>query len=273
MDHVLGMLPVSKSTRNRCAQILPDSFPLYVDISSYFQCSVADNTDLDLVDTSDDSIGNGVEIYRSYLTYNGSNYGTFSDDSDHCFEESLCGGFEFREIFEPFGEGIVTSDSDPWKSLYAIMVKNNMYLNYRDMVFRHVLEKGLVPVLEQAVKHGTKVDLEDVLQSFVGRTGKIECGGATAYNFMAAVKHTSRSNQVLRQSYKDRNTVTSFIGEGLNGFTYIHGAMYETLRLYPHVPVNHKIAVRPDVLPSGDGVDENERILISYYSMGWSKEI
>ncbi|OMO69318.1 Cytochrome P450 [Corchorus olitorius] len=52
-------------------------------------------------------------------------------------------GSEFREIFMPFGEGIVTSDSDSWKSqrknLHSLMIKNN----------------GI-----------DEVDIEDVLQRF-----------------------------------------------------------------------------------------------------------
>ncbi|XWS30408.1 hypothetical protein CRYUN_Cryun24cG0114900 [Craigia yunnanensis] len=49
-------------------------------------------------------------------------------------------GPEFREIFEPFGTGILTSDSH--------------------------LEKSLIPVLEHVMKLGVEVDLENVLQRF-----------------------------------------------------------------------------------------------------------
>ncbi|KAK8607273.1 hypothetical protein V6N13_053015 [Hibiscus sabdariffa] len=330
---------------------------------------------------------------------------------NHIFSKNFLNyekGFEFREIFEPFGQGIVTSDSDIWKiqrkSLHAIMVKNNKYLNYQDMVFRHVLEKGLVPVLEHAVKHGTEVDLEDVLQRFdydnicllalgfdpkalsvsfpvvpskvafhdiedcllfryvlplcfwklqqwlqIGAEKRLtksleiadrflyDCIAMkreklrektvveddefdlvtallveeenlsvsgkvtdkflrdTAYNFMAAGKDTvsaclswffwlitmnpSVKTKILEEielnlptRYKEQNMIMSFTSEELNSFPYLNGALCETLRLYPPVPVNHKTAVRPDVLPSGDTVDGNTRILISYYSMGRSEE-
>lgn len=37
---------------------------------------------------------------------------------------------------------------------------------YQDIIFKQVVEKGLIPVLEHVVKLGIEVDLEDVLQRF-----------------------------------------------------------------------------------------------------------
>ncbi|XVF14032.1 hypothetical protein REPUB_Repub09cG0021400 [Reevesia pubescens] len=318
-------------------------------------------------------------------------------------------GSEFREVFNPFGDGIVTSDSDSWKSqrksLHSIMLKNNKFVNYQDIVFRQVLEQGLVPVLEHIVKQGIEVDLEDVLQRFdydnicllalgfdpkalsvsfpevpskaafndiedclmfrylmpvslwklqrwlqIGEEKRLskalkiadnflyDCISSkrenlrsrnrveedefdlltallveegellrvsskvsdkflrdTAFNFMAAGKDTisaclswffwliaknpSVETKILQEikvnspTGKDRNTILFFTGEELNGFTYLHASLCETLRLYPPVPINHKNAIQPDVLPSGDHVDRNTRILISLFSMGRNEEI
>ncbi|CAI0456334.1 unnamed protein product [Linum tenue] len=54
---------------------------------------------------------------------------------------------------------------------------------------------------------------------------------------------------------------------------YLHGAMCETLRLYPSVPYEHKQSIEPDVLPSGHAIDGNTRILLSIFSMGRMEEI
>lgn len=53
---------------------------------------------------------------------------------------------------------------------------------------------------------------------------------------------------------------------------YLHATLWETLRLYPPVPINHKASSEPDTLPSGHRVKQNQRILIGFYAMGRMKE-
>ncbi|KAJ9553960.1 LOW QUALITY PROTEIN: hypothetical protein OSB04_018005 [Centaurea solstitialis] len=59
----------------------------------------------------------------------------------------------------------------------------------------------------------------------------------------------------------------------LNGMVYLHGALCESLRLFPPIPFNHKSPSQPDILPTGDKVDQNTKIIISMYSMGRMKSI
>ncbi|XP_022741212.1 alkane hydroxylase MAH1-like [Durio zibethinus] len=78
-------------------------------------------------------------------------------------------GSEFREIFEPFGEGIFTLDSDRWKTQRKVMqtlMRNNKFTIFRDKVVWKKLEKGLIPIFEHAATLGTEVNLEDVFQRF-----------------------------------------------------------------------------------------------------------
>ncbi|XP_023544417.1 alkane hydroxylase MAH1-like [Cucurbita pepo subsp. pepo] len=58
---------------------------------------------------------------------------------------------------------------------------------------------------------------------------------------------------------------------------YFHGALCETLRLYPPVPFQHKIPSQPDVLPSGHHVNPKTKIIFSLYALGrmsdvWGKD-
>ncbi|KAE8734577.1 S-adenosyl-L-methionine-dependent methyltransferases superfamily protein isoform 1 [Hibiscus syriacus] len=64
-----------------------------------------------------------------------------------------------------------------------------------------------------------------------------------------------------------------FTAEELNKFVYLRAAFCETLRLFPPVPVDFRSSIGPDVLPSGDHIGPNTRVLISFYSMGRSEEI
>ena len=72
---------------------------------------------------------------------------------------------------------------------------------------------------------------------------------------------------------QEDNLVTNLRGEKLNKLVYLHGAICEALRLYPPVPFEHKCAIKPDILPSGDYVKPNTKLIYSLYAMGRMKEI
>ncbi|KAL2335746.1 hypothetical protein Fmac_016959 [Flemingia macrophylla] len=61
--------------------------------------------------------------------------------------------------------------------------------------------------------------------------------------------------------------------EEVKKLVYLHGAICESLRLFPPIPFEFKQAIEADVLPSGHGVDAGETILFSLYAMGRCKEI
>ncbi|XP_022950284.1 alkane hydroxylase MAH1-like [Cucurbita moschata] len=65
--------------------------------------------------------------------------------------------------------------------------------------------------------------------------------------------------------------------EKLDKLVYFHGALCEALRLYPPVPLQHKVCVQPDILPSGHRINPKTKILFSLYALGrmsdvWGKD-
>lgn len=66
-------------------------------------------------------------------------------------------------------------------------------------------------------------------------------------------------------------------GEELKTMVYLHGALCESLRLFPPVPLQHKAPLQADILPSGHRVDKNTKTVLSFFSMGrmesiWGKD-
>nr|WET52747.1 cytochrome P450 96A270 [Callicarpa americana] len=58
---------------------------------------------------------------------------------------------------------------------------------------------------------------------------------------------------------------------------YLHGALCESLRLFPPLALQHKSPIRSDILPSGHYLPENSKLIISFYSVGrlesvWGKD-
>ncbi|CAH2079785.1 unnamed protein product [Thlaspi arvense] len=54
----------------------------------------------------------------------------------------------------------------------------------------------------------------------------------------------------------------------LNKLVYLHGALYEAMRLYPPVPFERMSPINQDVLPSGHKVDASMKIVIFIYALG-----
>ncbi|CAN7109358.1 unnamed protein product [Brassica rapa subsp. narinosa] len=59
----------------------------------------------------------------------------------------------------------------------------------------------------------------------------------------------------------------------LNKLVYLHGALYETMRLYPPVPFERKSPIKSDVLPSGHKIDANSHVIIPIYALGRMRSV
>ncbi|CAH9141388.1 unnamed protein product [Cuscuta epithymum] len=69
-------------------------------------------------------------------------------------------------------------------------------------------------------------------------------------------------------NYKEQEEIFIFKEEECQKLTYLHAAVCETLRLFPPLPLNHKVPTERDVLPSGHVVTPNTKIIVSYYATG-----
>ncbi|KAL4625106.1 hypothetical protein ACB092_05G000300 [Castanea dentata] len=78
-------------------------------------------------------------------------------------------GPKFREILEPLGDGIFTSDHDSWRNqrkLLQSLITHNKFQLFFEEVIKGKVEKSLIPVLDHVSNLGIGVDLQDVFQRF-----------------------------------------------------------------------------------------------------------
>ncbi|WOK98008.1 alkane hydroxylase MAH1-like [Canna indica] len=103
---------------------------------------------------------------------------------------------------------------------------------------------------------------------------------ALSWFFYLIAKHP-RVEQKILQELEVLLPEEDKIGPGIPIFSchliqsivYLQAAILETLRLFPSVPMDHKGALKDDVLPSGIKVRQGMRIIIPIYAMGRMKDL
>ncbi|KAF8411570.1 hypothetical protein HHK36_004125 [Tetracentron sinense] len=81
----------------------------------------------------------------------------------------------------------------------------------------------------------------------------------------------------LRVNDEEKHKLYAFNTKELRRLVYLHGALCESLRLFPPVPFQPRSPLFPDILPSGHPVDKKSKIIFSLYAMGrmeaiWGKD-
>ncbi|XP_022640896.1 alkane hydroxylase MAH1-like [Vigna radiata var. radiata] len=78
-------------------------------------------------------------------------------------------GHDFRDIFEPFGDGFVTADYETWKYIRTLLhslMKQPRLKAFVDQTVQKKILTSLLPILDHAQQLGRVVDLQDVLLRF-----------------------------------------------------------------------------------------------------------
>ncbi|KAE9588925.1 putative cytochrome P450 [Lupinus albus] len=78
-------------------------------------------------------------------------------------------GPNFREIFDVFGDGIFTADSETWKSsrtLLHSLFKDRNFDMFLEKTIHKKIKGNLLPILDQTQQHGKVLDLQEVFNRF-----------------------------------------------------------------------------------------------------------
>ncbi|KAG2242591.1 hypothetical protein Bca52824_095555 [Brassica carinata] len=79
-------------------------------------------------------------------------------------------GAEFKEVFDAFGDSILTTESEAWKNLRKasqVMINHHGFQKLSVSTTMSKLKEGLVPLLNRFAEEGATVDLQDVFGRFM----------------------------------------------------------------------------------------------------------
>ena len=116
---------------------------------------------------------------------------------------------------------------------------------------------------------------DNALSLFLAGNGTVSSG--LSWFFWLVSPHPIVEAKII-QEIKDNwptqeENQTSLRDVDLDKQVYLHGAICEALRVYPHVPFEHICAIKSDILPSAEHVSPNTRLLYSLYAMGRMEQI
>ncbi|KAG9133057.1 hypothetical protein Leryth_025112 [Lithospermum erythrorhizon] len=157
---------------------------------------------------------------------------------------------DFREIFEVFGDGIINAEPRLWelerKAILSFFTNKN---------FHHLMEKTTWNKIETGFSRWLGIEKEKKLMEESNILDELK----TQFNI------------------SDEKNWRIFTAEESRGLVYLHGAICETLRLFPALSWQLQTSAKPDVLPSGHHIGANTKVLLSYYAMGrmealWGKD-
>ncbi|GJW56161.1 cytochrome P450 [Tanacetum coccineum] len=116
--------------------------------------------------------------------------------------------------------------------------------------------------------------LRDTLLSLMV-AGKDSTSSTLSWFFYILAQNPTIEDRILQEihTHMNVNLRERMNAKTLNEMVYLNGALNETLRLFPPLPFNHKSPLKPDILPSGHQVNQNTKIILSFYSMGRMKSI
>uniref|UniRef100_A0A1W7HBU4 Cytochrome P450 n=1 Tax=Scoparia dulcis TaxID=107240 RepID=A0A1W7HBU4_SCODU len=203
----------------------------------------------------------------------------------HCLPESLW------KLEQKLGIGHEKKLSQAWRVL-------------DDVIGKYVTRKREEMSKSTKCIHGDDEEGLDLLTSYINgdESMGLECDDNflrdTILNFMIAGRDTTSSAltwfmwlvsqhpEVEKKIREELNSILSpkeagqwrlFKVDELKSLVYLHGALCESLRLYPPVPFQHKAPVQAVTLPSGHYVHPKMKVMFSLYAMGrmefvWGKD-
>ncbi|XP_062105667.1 alkane hydroxylase MAH1-like [Humulus lupulus] len=137
---------------------------------------------------------------------------------------------------------------------------------------------GMLTVyMEEKEKPYSDKFLRDVAFSFLAAARDTLTAGLCWFFWLVAT-HPDIEIKILEEMKEKlggncNNLNYNFKSEELSKLVYLQAAIYETFRLYPSLPFNHRTPTKADVFPSGHHVKPKQMVMTSVYSTGRMEEV
>ncbi|KAH8509375.1 hypothetical protein H0E87_011217 [Populus deltoides] len=112
--------------------------------------------------------------------------------------------------------------------------------------------------------HSDEDFVTDIVVSFT-LAGRDSTSAALIWYFWLLSQNPEVEKEILRE-IKDKSE--SPVYEEVKDMVYTHASLCESMRLYPPVPLDSKVAMQDDVLPDGTVVKKGMRVSYHPYAMG-----
>ncbi|KAK5820202.1 hypothetical protein PVK06_025248 [Gossypium arboreum] len=109
----------------------------------------------------------------------------------------------------------------------------------------------------------------DIVISFI-LAGRDTTSAALTWFFWLIYKHPEVENEILKE-IKEKSDMPVY--EEVKDMVYVHASLCESMRLYPPVPTDGKLAMEDDVLPDGTVVKKGTLVTYAPYAMGRMEKI
>ncbi|XP_038718459.1 cytochrome P450 94A2-like [Tripterygium wilfordii] len=148
--------------------------------------------------------------------------------------------------------------------------KNIIKEKKEELRFKKSLES--VDILSRFLSSGHSDEnfVTDVIISFI-MAGRDTTSAALTWFFWLVSQNPKTEHEILKEITEKTETMTAY--DEAKEMSYTHAALCETMRLYPPVPVDTKMAMEDDVLPDGTAVKKGMRVTYHPYAMGRLEEL
>lgn len=158
---------------------------------------------------------------------------------------------------------------EAWQSHVSTPEKENLRRDFLSLFIRD---------MPNAQKPGAELlsDDEDTLRDVVMNfliAGRDTTAQALSWTFFMLAQHPSISAKLRAELVSTFGEIAEPTFQGLQRLEYTQCVINEALRLYPSVPKNMKIALRPDTLPDGTFVPAGCMVSHVPYMMGRMQSI
>ncbi|MED6183971.1 hypothetical protein PIB30_042841 [Stylosanthes scabra] len=155
------------------------------------------------------------------------------------------------QIFQPFGDGILNADSKTWKYsrtlFHSCFEKRILRPRWKKKFRRSVPRSVWKP--QEWLQFGEE-------KKMTKPSGRDTIASALTWFFRLVTIHPSVESKILDDreenfgvTKEEKHEILGIVGA--KKLIYLHGALCESLRLFPPVSIKPKNSLKRDILPSG----------------------